>query len=144
MRHHAGMSEREQLIRQAYDGLSVGDLDAVMAACHEDVTWDWSRSLAPFAGVYHGREGLRTLYESFMLAAARLTLAVEGVEAFGDDYIVQIRADVRVHSGAEGSARSPHVMTFDGDRVRHHMLFQERAEAVAAISERGSRAGRIG
>lgn len=133
--------EREQLIRAAYDGLSHGDLDAVMAACHPDVSWDWSRSLAPFAGVYHGREGLKKLYDSFMLAAASLVFHVDGIEAFGDDFIVHVRVDVRGHSGAEGSARSPHVMTFDGDRVRQHVLFQERADALAAISERGSRAG---
>ena len=136
------MSEREQLIRRAYAGLTAGDLDAVMAACHDDVTWDWTRSLAPFAGVYHGRDGLATLYESFMLAAASLTFFVDGIETFGDDFVVHVRVDVRGHSGAEGSARSPHVMTFDGDRIRHHTLFQERADAIAAITERGSRAGR--
>lgn len=135
------MTEREQLIRNAYDSLTHGDLDGVMRSCHEDVSWDWTRSLAPFAAVYHGREGLQTLYRSFMLAAESIVFTLEGIEAFGDDFIVHVRVDVRGRSGAEGTARSPHVMSFDGDRVRRHVLFQERAAALAYITERGSRAG---
>ena len=139
------MSDREQLIRTAYDGMSSGDLDAVMAMCHDDVVWDWSRSLAPFAGVYHGRDGLRALYESFMLAAASLVFTVEKFEPMGDHLIVHIRVDVRGVSGAEGAARSPHVLTFDGGLVRRHTLFQERADAVAAITTaRATRADHFG
>ena len=128
------VSDRERLLKGSYAGMSGGDLDAVMAVCHDDVVWDWSRSLAPFAGVYHGREGLQELYDSFMLAAASLVFSVEAFEHFGDHTIAHIRVDVRGVSGAEGVARSPHVLTFDGGLVRRHTLFQERAEAVAAIT----------
>ena len=123
-------------MRRGYAGLGDGDLDAVMVMCHDDVVWDWSRSLAPFAGVYHGREGLRTLYESFMLAAAELVFTVEAVEELEDHLIAHIRVDVRGVSGAEGTARSPHVLTFDGELIRRHTLFQDRAAAVAAITSR--------
>jgi ketosteroid isomerase-like protein len=134
------MEEREQLIRRGYGGLGDGDLDAVMAMCHDDVVWDWSRSLAPFAGVYHGREGLRALYDSFMLAAASVTFHVEEVEVVGEHLIAHIRVDVRGVSGAEGSARSPNVLTFDGGLIRRHTLFQERAAALAEITTRAPRA----
>ena len=137
-------SDREQLVRRGYAGLGEGDLDAVMAFCHDDVVWDWSRSLAPFAGVYHGRAGLRALYESFMLAAASLVFTVEAVEEFDEHLIAHIRVDVRGVSGAEGSARSPHVLTFDADLVRRHTLFQERAAALAAISAPATRADPTG
>ena len=138
------VSDRERLVRAAYDGMTHGDLDAVMAMCHDDVVWDWSRSLAPFAGVYHGREGLEALYGSFMLAAETLVFSVEACESFGVHLIAHIRVDVRGVSGAEGAARSPHVLTFDGDLVRRHTLFQERVDAVAAITTaRETRADRF-
>ena len=136
------MSERERLVRAAYDGMTNGDVDAVMAMCHDDIVWDWTRSLAPFAGVYHGREGLQTLYDSFMLAAATLVFSVESFEHFGDHLMAHIRVDVRGVSGAEGAARSPHLLTFDRNLVRRHTLFQERAEALAAISGPAFRADR--
>ena len=128
------MSDRQELVRGAYTGLSHGDLDAVMAVCYDDVVWDWSRSLAPFAGVYHGREGLETLYGSFMLAASSLVFTIEAFEDFGVHLIAHVRVDVRGVSGAEGAARSPHVLSFDGDLVHRETLFQERADAIAAIS----------
>ena len=138
------MSGREQLVRRAYDGLSHGDLDAAMAMCHDDVVWDWSRSLAPFAGVYHGREGLQSLYDSFMLAAASIVFTVEAAEEIGEHLIAHVRVDVRGISGAEGAARSPHLLTFDGGLVRRHTLFQERADVLAAISAPASRADPTG
>ena len=129
------MDEREKLIRRAYDGMTAGDVEAVMAMCHDDVVWDWTRSLAPFAAVYHGREGLKALHGSFMLAAAHLVFAIEGIEAIDEHVIVHVRVDVRGVSGAEGSARSPHILTFDGGLVRRHTLVQERADALALIAE---------
>ena len=128
------MSEREQRVRRGYDGLSHGNLDAIMSSCHDDVVWDWSRSLAPFAGVYHGRAGLEALYGSFMLAAESLVFTVESVEELGDHLLAHVRVDVRGVSGAEGAARSPHVLSFDGDLIRRHTLFQDRADALAAIA----------
>jgi hypothetical protein len=79
-----------------------------------------------------------------MLAAASLVFSVEGFEAFGEHLIAHIRVDVRGVSGAEGAARSPHLLTFEGDLVRRHTLFQEREEAVAAITTaRETRADRF-
>lgn len=127
------VSERERHVRESFAAVGEQDFTRLLANYHEDCVWDWSRSLGPFAGVYEGHEAIVELIQGVTAVAGRLHFEVERLDLVGDHAVADMKVViVGRDSGLEASARGTHVITFDGDRIRSHTLFQERAEALEA------------
>jgi len=100
---------------------------------HPDVVLDWSRSRAPYQGVYEGHAGAQEL--------VRETIdAFRDIEYFADEWIPVGERLVRVggirgvgrSSGVEFSGRGSQVYEFEDGLVRRVTIYQSKEEALAA------------
>ena len=98
---------------------------------HDDVEIDWSRSPAPYRGVYRGREGAMRFAEmTDVWEAARIEPA-EFIDA-GDDVLVPHVVHLRGRDGIEVKVQATYVYTLrDGLCVRWR-IYQEHSEALEA------------
>jgi ketosteroid isomerase-like protein len=114
------MHDRDvRAVRDSYDALNSGDIEATLAVTAPDVEWHESSAL-PDAGVYRGRDALRSFLEEFLQSWERFHQEVEEVVVEGDRAALMIHLTARGRgSGAEVDARYAHVWTVrDGLGVR--------------------------
>ena len=131
------MSQEHRTIRRLYEAFSHRDLAAIAREMHGEAQVDFSRSLGPERGVYHGVKGIETFlnlywepFEDVSNEAERFIDGPHGIMA-----LVVARGRGR-GSGVDVEARGPHVWTFrDGKPIRF-TLFQEEAEALEAVGLR--------
>lgn len=128
------MSEENlEIVRGFIAALNKGDWAARMLEfVDEDVEIDWSRSPAPYRGVYRGREGaLKFAEETDVWDAARIEPG-ELIDA-GDDVLVPHVIHLRGRDGIEVRVRATYVYTFrDGLCVRWS-IYQEHEDALEAL-----------
>lgn len=131
------MSPEHRTIRRVYEAFSRRDLDAIAREMHDEAQVDFSRSLGPERGVYHGFKGIERFlnlywepFEDVSNEAERFIDGPHGIMA-----LVVARGRGR-GSGVNVEARGPHVWSFrDGKPIRF-ALFQEEAEALEAVGLR--------
>jgi ketosteroid isomerase-like protein len=59
------MSQKNvEIVRRSIEAWNRRDLTAWTASLHPDAEIDWSRSRAPFKGVYRGPDGIETFWAS--------------------------------------------------------------------------------
>ena len=128
------MRDRDlQAVRDSYDALNSGDIEATLAVLAPDAEWHESSAL-PDAGSYRGRDALRAFLEDFLQSWERFHQEVEEVIVEGDRAALMIHLTARGRgSGAEVDARYAHVWTLrDGLAVRVD-AFYDRDAALRAI-----------
>jgi ketosteroid isomerase-like protein len=59
--------ENLELVRRSFEAWNRRDLTSWWAFVHPGVEVDWSRSRAPFKGVYRGRDRIEAFWEVFWL-----------------------------------------------------------------------------
>ena len=59
------LNEDVEILRPAYGALNVGDIEGALGVLDEDAEW-CGRSDMPEAGLYRGRDSIRTFLESFL------------------------------------------------------------------------------
>ena len=122
-----------RLARRLYELFNDRDIDALLELAAPQIEWDWSRSIGPDRGLHYGREGVRRfLSDSWEYWDAIEMVPEDTVEA-GDEVVVQVHVRLRGRDGIEVEARGPHVQTWSDGQLIRYRLFQERAEALAAV-----------
>jgi ketosteroid isomerase-like protein len=132
--------ENVEVVRSAYAAVSERDLDALAELTAADGVLDFSRSIGPQKGIYHGREGLARY-------VAALAEAFETFQLSPVDLVVAPRGEivVRHHVSARGRAsgleidRVPDVALVwelrDG-KVTKTTLYQPHTQALEAVGLR--------
>ena len=79
--------DRKQAMRQLYESFNRGDIEPVIKAMTEDVTWD-APGASPFAGRRMGRDQVRQFFAEAMQAIQIDQFDVDDVLADGDKVVV--------------------------------------------------------
>ena len=110
-----------------------GELDVRFLA--PDFELHQSSSIIDTAGVFQGRDALHGSLSELNESFEDLTFeAEEFIETPGGELLVFIRAHGRGRgSGAEIDNRIAWLWTFEGDKAVRLVIYEERAEALAAV-----------
>jgi ketosteroid isomerase-like protein len=126
--------ENVERVQEAVEAMNRGDFEAPLERAHPDIEW---RTLDAFpdAGTYHGPEGVRAFFQTWLDTFRGFRLHLEKCEAVDEHHVI---AMVRVSGeGAESGvevASPPFFQLFefrDGLLIRGQM-FQTESEALEA------------
>jgi ketosteroid isomerase-like protein len=122
-----------EAVLASYEALNRGDIDGTVAVLAPDAEWHESAAL-PDAGVFRGREAVRSFLVQFLESWQELHQEVEEVVVEGDRAALMIHLRARGRgSGAEVDARYAHVWTVrDATGVRVD-AYEDRDAALRAI-----------
>jgi ketosteroid isomerase-like protein len=125
--------ENVELVRRSLDSFNRGRL--AMDDIAEDFEMDWSNSIGPLRGVYHGREELNVVFQSFREAWDSPKWEMqEAIALDGERVLVVNRVRMRgrashVHVDATGVQ----VWTIRSGKLASVKLYQSKAEALEAL-----------
>ena len=121
-----------RLVRQAYESLNRGDVEAIVEFCDEDFVLDMSHRVFNPA-VYHGHDGIRQFYRDVMDVWESYQWTVEDALVSGDDVVALLRCVGRGRgSGLEVDWRVAWTWTFRNGRGTSLRFYKERDEALEA------------
>ena len=126
-----------EIVRRFLDlGLTKRDFDGAFQLARPDAEFDWSNSLAPYRGVYHGAEEGRKAWISWLEAWERWDLdIVEAIEFDAETLVVVTHIRARGKgSGITVDAGGAGVWRVRDGKIVYAKLYQSKAEAVAAVS----------
>jgi ketosteroid isomerase-like protein len=103
-----------------------------MASLHPDAELDWSRSRAPFKGVYRGHGGIETFWKVFWSTFEDVQIEIHTLAEAGSEVVVSNTAHMRGRQGIEVVARSALAHRVENGQITRLRLFQEQAEALEA------------
>jgi ketosteroid isomerase-like protein len=122
--------ENVETVRRSIEAWNRQDLRTLMALYRSDV--DWSRSRAPFKGVYRGHRELEVFWNVFWSIFEEGRLETHGFMQAGSEVVVPNTAHFRGHEWIELIARSALVFTVENGQITCLRLFQGRDEALEA------------
>lgn len=102
---------KRRLAQQLYELFNERDIDALIELAVTDVEWDWSRSIGPDAGVYHGARALRRFVCASWEHWDALEMVPEEILEAAEEVVVLLRVRLRGRDGIEVEARGPHVQS---------------------------------
>ena len=131
------MAKHEAMIRAFAEGFNERDLSRARAWMHDDVIFDWSRSISDNRGVHQGLGAVDRLFQNFIEVWESVTWRVSDVEEVGPDrLLVGTRMDVRgPDSGIEVSGTGAQLWELRDGKIARVTLFQSREEAEAALAD---------
>ena len=101
----------EALLRETYDAVGQGNLQILLDALSDDITWEDS-SLGPLAGEYHGKQAVGEFFGK-MLEVYAETLRVEVLDVVAnDDRGVVLTREQGETAGEAVSWRGVHIWMF--------------------------------
>jgi len=123
-----------EIVREAYEAWSQGDLDAALDKFAADVIWQMAGVFPGIEPVYRGPEGVRRFSADFREPWESLTVEV-GELAEIDEH--RVLATVRFRgrgrgSGVETTAEFPQIWTLKDGSVVHLQSFADRSQALEA------------
>jgi ketosteroid isomerase-like protein len=133
LREQAISEENVELVQRNTEAWNRRDLGAWMASFRWDAEIDWSRSRAPFKGVYRGHDGIETFWAVFWSTFQDVQIEVHSFTEAGSDVVVSNTAHMRGREGIEVAARSALVNTVENGQITRLRLFQDQAEALEAL-----------
>jgi ketosteroid isomerase-like protein len=112
------------LLRRAYEAAGTGDLQPLLDALADDVTWRDS-SLGPLAGEYHGKDDVLAFFGKMMeVYAGTLRLDVQAILA--DDVRGVVLTRERGETGGEPvSWTGTHIWTFRDGRCTEFLAMND-------------------
>jgi ketosteroid isomerase-like protein len=126
-----------QLIRQLYETMGKGDLDAVLAMMTDDVTF-----VVPgppglgAAGTWRGHKGVRTCFVRLRDAQDNQQVDVREIVAQGNTVVVLLHAVARIRStGKTFESDIAHYLTIRNGRIASLLDFFDTAALVEAYRE---------
>jgi uncharacterized protein len=133
LRSHT-MSARIEVVRQAQEALSAGDIDALVAFCDPAVRLDMSdRVLNP--AVYEGHDGIRRFYAEVMEVWESFTWEPTELRELGELVVALIHSRGKGRgSGLELDRLAAMLWHVDGGKVRSITFYRDSAKGLAAAS----------
>jgi ketosteroid isomerase-like protein len=135
--------ENVEIVRQFIDEVNSGrDWGAAGARfMSDDIEIDWSRSPAPYRGIYRGREAARRFAEETDVWEETRIEPKDFIDA-GDDVLVPHVIHLRGRDALEVKVRATYVYTLRNGLCVRWRIYQEHAEALEAVglSEQDARA----
>jgi ketosteroid isomerase-like protein len=124
--------ENVEIVRRSIEAWNGCDLTTWTASLHPDAEIDSSRSLAPFKGVYRGREGIETFWDVFWSTFDDVQIEAHEFTEVGPEVVVPNTARMRGREGIEVTARTALVFRVEDGQIARLRLFQAHAEALEA------------
>jgi ketosteroid isomerase-like protein len=126
-----------EIVQRLMGAWARGDFEATIEFIHPEIEFDWSRSMAPFSGVYHGHAGIRDYWEASWEAWKTFVPEIEETIEAGPDRLLTVnRVQARGEtSGLEISARGVMLWSFRDGKIIRAVLFQDKDEGLRAIAE---------
>jgi ketosteroid isomerase-like protein len=128
-------SEQEanvEIVRKAIEAFNRRDVNAIAALAGDNFEYDWSRSIGPNAGVFHGPEGFFEFVQDQWSMFDEVRLAVHELIPRGPHVVASTTVHGRGRDGIAVSANSASLYTFENGRLVRVTLYQNREEALAA------------
>lgn len=124
------------MIRALSESWSEQDLSGAREWLHEDVIFDWSRSMSDNRGVHQGYDRVQELFQDFLEAWDAVSWRVVDAEELGPDrLLVATRLDARGRdSGIDVSGSGAQVWDLRDGKIARVTLFQDRQTAEAALA----------
>jgi hypothetical protein len=132
-------NEDVKTLRAAYEALNDGDIERALAVLDEDAEW-CEHSDLPEAGMYRGRDSIRTFLAQFLESWQDFHQETEELITGEGRVLVMLRSRVRGRgSGVYVEGQYAHLWTMeDGRGVRVDAYF-DRDEALRALKGRPAR-----
>ncbi len=129
--------ENVEKVRRGFAKYNQGDIEGSLEEWAPDAVWDWTNGHGFDAGVYRGRDEIRTFWQQRTAAWEENRLEiVDLVEVENDQVIVENVAYSRGRKGINVEARSAWLITFqDGEQVSL-TLYQTMRDALEAAGLR--------
>jgi uncharacterized protein len=126
-----------KLIEKAYEHVKVGDTTALLNSFAEDIEWELPKiENVPFAGVWHGHEGVRRFFSKVFELQDVLEFEPQEYFAQGDKVVVLGYFTMRIKStGREFRSFWAHVWTVINGRVARFYEYVDTATVSKAHSE---------
>jgi ketosteroid isomerase-like protein len=126
--------ENVELVKRFEGSWAAGDLDATLECVHDEVVFDWSDSIGPFAGTYQGRDGMVLFWEELREAFEEFTPeALEFIEIGSDEVItLDVVRGRGKGSGIDIEAQGAMLWTFRDGKIARAKMFQTKEEALQA------------
>jgi len=124
--------ENVEIVRRSLDAWNQRDLESWRTFVHLDLEVDWSRSRAPFRGVYRGLSRVEIFWDLFWSAFENVQIETHGFTEIGSEVVVPNTAHMRGRDGIEVTARSALVFKVEDGQITRLRMFQEQAEALEA------------
>jgi len=113
-----------ELLRDAYEAFAHGDLDPLLGALTDDISWH-DATVGPLAGHYSGKDQARGLFAK-MMEVYRGTLRVEVVDVFAnDDHGVVLTRETGTSAGEQLSWTSVHLWGFRDGRCARFTAYAD-------------------
>ena len=124
--------ENVEVVRQAHEALNAGDLDGLVALCHEDFELDMSdRVLNP--ETYQGHDGIRRFYAEVHGPWERYVWEAEDLCDEGDVVVALVRArGLGRGSGLEVDRETAMIWTVRDGKATGLRFYRDRAAALEA------------
>jgi uncharacterized protein len=128
------MKSNVEIVQGIYGAFGAGDLPAILAVQSEDVIWTFPGAPnVPYAGEYHGKEGVAEFFQRLLSSAVFDTFSVDGMVADGASVVVFGAETVRCLK-TDKSARNEWVMHWKlADGAVHQMNSYEDTAALAGV-----------
>jgi ketosteroid isomerase-like protein len=125
--------ENVEIVRRSIEAWNGRGLTTWTASLHPDAEIDWSRSRAPFKGVYRGRDGAETFWDVFWSTFEDVQVETHGFTDVGSEVVVPNTVHMRGREGIEVITRTALVFWVENAQITRLRLFQGQAEALKAV-----------
>jgi len=125
-----------EVVRRAHEALNAGDIDGLVALCHEDFELDMSdRVLNP--ETYRGHDGIRRFYAEVHGPWERYVWEAEELRDRGDAVVALVRArGLGRGSGLEVDREAAMIWTLRDGRASGLRFYRDREAALDAAGLR--------
>jgi uncharacterized protein len=125
--------ENTEVVRRMLDAWNLRDAEAAFGFLAADAVEDWSRSIGPMQGVFSGHAEIREHWRLFWNVFESIRLVPEEFIEAGERVVVPHLVEARGRGGVTTQARGALVYELDSGRVTRSTIYQDRAEALAAV-----------
>ena len=129
--------ENVELVYESNDAFNRRDLDAFLAFADPDIEWSPLILELEGGGPYHGHDGVRRWWESWLDVAPDFNGEVEDVGVLGDVTVARVR--LRGHGGASGATLEQTVWQFAEWREKKCVRYRTFASEAEAFEAAGLR-----
>jgi uncharacterized protein len=123
------MSSNADVVNDAYQAFSRGDIPAVIAVVDENASWDVSPAV-PQGGSFRGKDGVGQFFQGLGGTWESLDLQIHDVIDGGENIVGVGRASGTLKDGRSASYGFAHVFTMDDGRIVRFREYVDPDEAL--------------